>query len=226
MARIRFNIYRDAHKGLRLLLTELTARVDRTDFHAVDEVLRLRDEMQLVLKLLRSHTHYEDAFLGPLMQLYCPELLAAVREEHAGEEAQLQELSQLLNAVDPHRSDAALRGNAFSLKLSMVVGELLQHMSLEEQQILPALWQKLSDKTLQTVNDSLLASIPYVDRAIWLRTLLRALNRPERLALLSRMRASMPRAAFDATLDSVRAELRDVHDSLASDLQLLETTAA
>lgn len=226
MARSRFNIYRDAHKGLRLLLTELTARVDRTDFHAVDEVLRLREEMAVTLKLLRAHTHYENAFLGPLMQLYCPELLATVRAEHVEEEGRLAELSQLLNEVDPHRSDVAQRGHAFSLHLGMVVGELFQHMSREEQQVLPALWQKLSDKTLQTVNESLLASIPYVDRAIWLKTLLRALNRPERLVLLSRMRATMPRHAFDSTIDTVRAELRDVHDTLASDLLLLESTAA
>jgi iron-sulfur cluster repair protein YtfE (RIC family) len=226
MARSRFNIYRDAHKGLRLLLTELTARVDRTDFHTLEEVLRLRDELSVALKLLRAHTHYETAFLGPLIKLYCAELLEGLQAEHAEEEGRLEELCQLLNAVEPHRSDASQRGHAFSTHLGMVVGQLLQHMSREEQEVLPALWQKISDKTLQTVNDSLLASIPYLDRAIWLKTLLRALNRPERLTLLSRMRATMPRQAFDATIESVRAELRDVHDSLTSDLQLLASTAA
>jgi hemerythrin-like domain-containing protein len=225
MSRIRFNVYRDSHKALRLLLAELVERAGRTDYGEAEELERLRGEAALVFGLVRAHTQHEDSFLGPLLQLYCPEV-TGVLADHREQEAKLEELVQVLQAVDAHRGDAAQRGHDFSLRLSSVVGQLFSHMSEEEQRVLPALWQKVSDKTLQTVSSSLTAHMPAADRTAWLKAMLRALSRPERRELLARMRADMSRGAFEAALESVRAELRDVHDSLASDLRLLESSAA
>jgi hemerythrin-like domain-containing protein len=226
MPRTRFNIYRDGHKALRLLLAELVERCGRTDFGAADELERLRSEVALVFNLVRSHTRHEDTFLGPLLQLYCPEVSGEVVAGHAQQEAELKELVELLQEVDAHRGDAAQRGHEVCLRLSSLVGELLQHMSEEEQRVMPALWQKLSDKTLQTVSSSLTAHMPAADRSVWLKAMLRALNRPERLELLGRMRSAMSRGAFEASIESLRAELRGAHDSLVEDLRLLETSAA
>lgn len=226
MVRNRFNIYRYAHKCLRMLLAGLIERAGRTDFRSRDELERLRAETDLALRLIRGHAQHENTFLGPLLQLYCPHLAGKIAEDHAQLEQQLSDLSELLASTDPFRSDASLRGHDFNLRLARVMGELLIHMSEEEQLVLPALWQKVSDKTLQTVSESLLAHMAQDDQAVWLRSMLRALNRRERVSLLSRMRATMPAAAFRAAVDSVRAELERVHGSVSSDLRLLASAAA
>ena len=226
MARTRFNIYRYAHKSLRLLLAELIERAGRTDFRDQHELGRLREDTALSLRLVRAHARHEATFLGPLLQLYCPELGTKVMEDHASHEALLDGLWTLLVSTDPHRADASLRGQEFNLLLSRCAGELLIHMSEEEQLVLPALWQKVSDKTLQTVSESLLANMAQGDQVVWLKSMLRALNRRERVTLLARMRATLAEATFVAIVDSVRAELQSVHGSVISDLRLLESSAA
>ncbi|HEX6244955.1 MAG TPA: hemerythrin domain-containing protein [Polyangiales bacterium] len=226
MGRTRFNIYRYAHKSLRLLLAELIERAGRTDFRDQAELGRLREDTELTLRLVRAHSRHEATFLGPLLQLYCPELGSKVADDHTQHEALLDGLWMLLVSTDPNRPDAALRGQDFNLRLARCAGELLIHMSEEEQLVLPALWQKVSDKTLQTVSESLLANMAQGDQVVWLQSMLRALNRRERVSLLARMRATLPPATFDATVDSVRAELKSVHGSVISDLRLLESAAA
>ena len=226
MARTRFNIYRYAHKSLRLLLAELIERAGRTDFRDQDELGRLREDTELTLRMVRSHARHEATFLGPLLQLYCPELGTKVTEDHAQHDALLDGLWLLLVSTDPHRTDASLRGQEFNLGLARCAGELLIHMSEEEQLVLPALWQKVSDKTLQTVSESLLANMAQGDQVVWLKSMLRALNRRERVALLARMRATLPAPTFAAIVDSARAELKSVHGSVISDLHLLESAAA
>ena len=226
MTRTRFNIYRYAHKCLRLALAALLERAGSTDFRCADELARLVAETELALRLIRAHAQHEDTFLGPLLQLYCPELASKVADDHQLEGAHLDALERLLASIDPHRSDASLNGHELNLCLARTMGELLIHMSEEEQSVLPALWQRVSDKTLQTVSESLLAHMAQDDHALWLRIMLRALNRRERLGLLARMRESMSGGAFQAAVAAVRAELKDVHGSVSSDLRLLESVAA
>ena len=226
MARTRFNISRYAHKSLRLLLAELIERAGRTDFRDQAELGRLREDTEVVLRMVRAHSRQEATFLGPLLHLYCPELGVKIGEDHTQQEALLDGLWVLLVSTDPHRVDASLRGHDFNLRLARCVGELLIHMSEEEQLVLPALWQKVSDKTLQTVSESLLANMAQGDQVIWLKSMLRALNRRERTTLLARIRATLPPATFASIVESVRAELKSVHGSVTLDLRLLEGAAA
>lgn len=222
----RFNLYRDVHKGLRLLLSELVERAGRTDFGSAAELSRLRNEAYTAFDLLKSHARQEDAFFGPLLEQYCPRVARELDVDHEDQELKLRELACVLTGIDPNAQDASSRGHDFCVRLSRVVGELLVHMSEEEQRALPALWQRLSDESLQRVNAALMASITPAERTHWLKWMLRALNRPERVALLSRMRAALPLAAFDAALESVRAELEDLYEGLVSDLRLLGSAAA
>ncbi|HEX6245000.1 MAG TPA: hemerythrin domain-containing protein [Polyangiales bacterium] len=222
----RFNPYRDAHKGLRLLLSELMERAGRTDFSAATELARLRAEAHVAFQLLTSHARHEDAFFGPLLEAHCPRVAREIDLDHEDQQLKLRELACVLTSIDALGGDAALRGHDFCVRLARVAGELLVHMSQEEQLALPALWQKLSDDSLRGISAGLLASIPAPERRLWLKCMLRALNQPERRSLLGRMRAAMPRAAFDATLESFRAELEDLYEGLVSDLRMLDQAAA
>ena len=222
----RFNPYRDAHKGLRLLLSELLERAGRTDFNSAPELARLRSEAHAAFDLLKSHARHEGAFFGPLLEAHCPRVAREIELDHEDQELKLRELACVLTSIDARGGDAVTRGHDFCVRLARVVGELLVHMSQEEQLALPALWQKLSDETLRRISAGLLASVPAPERGVWLRCMLRALNQPERRSLLARMRAAMPQAAFEATLESFRAELEGLYEGLVSDLRMVDGAAA
>jgi len=200
MTEARYNMYRDAHKGLRLLLSELVERAGRTDYASRAELARLREEAQAAFGLLMSHAQHEHAFYGALLEQHCPGLAAAMEADHDDHESDLIDLACLLSDIDAEAPDASIRGHDFGLRLARAVAALFVHMSDEEQQVLPALWQKLSDAALQAVNARLIASIAASERPAWLRLMLRALSHPERLALLGRMREAMIPAAFEAAL--------------------------
>jgi hypothetical protein len=222
----RFNLYRDVHKGLRLMLSELVERAGRTDFHSALELTRLGSEVEAAFDLLKTHARLESIYLGPLLAQHSPRLSDELEVDHEDQEVRLQELSILLGQVDPVRADALTRGHEFCVRLARTVGELLVHMSDEEERAMPALWKKLSDESLARVGASLMASVTPEVRAASLKWMLRALNRPERLALLARMRQALSSAAFADALESVRAELEESYVSLVSDLRLLESAAA
>jgi hypothetical protein len=222
----RFNMYRDVHKGLRLLLSELLVSAGRTDFGCQGELERLRVQVQGVFALLKAHAHHENSVFGPVLEAHCPRVASALEADHEEHEAQLLELSCLLTAIDPRRADAAERGHQFGLGLARVVGELLAHMSDEEQQAMPALWRKLSDQRLAELSGRLIADLAAWERPLWLKCMLPALNRRERAALLVRMRAAMPGPTFDALLTSAQHQLEEqAYDVLLADLRLLSSAA-
>lgn len=222
----RFNLYRDVHKGLRLMLSELVERAGRTDFHSAAELARLRTEVDAGFGLLKTHARLESIYVGPLLAQCSPRLSDELDVDHEEQEVRLQSLSRVLDQIDPAHADALARGHAFCVRLSRSVGELLVHMSDEEERAMPALWKEWSDESLARVSAGLVASVTPEVRAASLKWMLRALNRPERLSLLSRMRQALPGNAFTAALESVRAELEDSYVTLVSDLRLLESAAA
>jgi hypothetical protein len=226
MTSARYNMYRDVHKGLRLLLAELLVSAGRTDFGSQVELERLRVQVQGVFALLKAHAQHEDTYFGPVLEQHCARVASELEADHEDQEAKLLELACLLTAIDAQRADAAQRGHQFQLLLASVVGELFVHMSEEERRAMPALWRKLSDRSLQELSARLLANLAAWERPLWLKCMLPALNRPERAALLVRMRAAMPAHAFDALLASARSQLEDeAYDALLSDLRALSSAA-
>jgi iron-sulfur cluster repair protein YtfE (RIC family) len=226
MTPVRFNLYRDSHKGLRLVLSQLVTRAGQTDFHDVEGLEQLRSETQVAFNMLKTHSRHEEQFYGPLLEAYAPRIAAMVEADHEEHEAKMRELLGSLVAIDPRRAEASLRGHGFYMMLTRAVGEMLVHMSEEEQLAMPALWEKLSDQALQGVSGRLVASLSPSERPLWLRWMLPALNRSERMLLLARMRANMQEGAFDAVLKTVRDQLEErAYDVLLSDLRTVLSAA-
>lgn len=223
---VRFNLYRDAHKGLRLILSQLVTRAGQTDFHDADGLALLRSEAQVAFNMLKAHSLQEEKFFGPLLEAYCPRIAHMIEADHEEHEAKMRELLGSLSAVDPGRSDASLRGHGFYMMLTRAVGEMLVHMSEEEQLAMPALWENLNDQALQGVSGRLVASLSPSERPLWLKWMLPALNRSERMLLLARMRAGMPEVAFDAVLKNVRDQLEErAYEVLLADLRTVLSAA-
>lgn len=226
MTPFRFNLYRDLHKGVRLALAQLVTRAGQTDFYDQDSLAQLRSETLAVFHMLKAHAAHEDEFYAPLLEAHCPRIAQRIELEHEEDEAKLRELLGTLSAIDPLRSDASLRGHGFYMMLTRAISELLLHMSEEEQLAMPALWEKLSDEVLQAASGRLLASLSSSEQLVWLRWMLPALNRSERMLLLARMRAAMSECSFDAVVKTVREQLEQrAYQVLLSDLRTLSSAA-
>jgi hypothetical protein len=172
-------MYSEIHKGIRHMLFELVRSSGRTDFADPRAIAALREQTRDAFGVLSLHAEKEERFLLPLLEKAALPLADANHDEHEEQEDRIAELLEESEKLD------ATTGHAFTVELSRFVGELLEHMADEEEQLMPALWAAYDDATLIEVHHRLLASMPLEQLATAARWMLPAMNGPERHALLA-----------------------------------------
>ena len=176
----RFDLYRNIHKGIRVMLLDLVQKSGRTDFTDAAATASLTADAKDIFELLESHAHTEDTYIMPLLRTIAPELATAFDAEHQDQEARLPGLLAALEALDPAAPDAARQGHRFTVQLSRIAGELLTHMADEELELNPALWSKTTDETLGELEKKIVGSVPPDKLVRFLRWMVPAMNARER----------------------------------------------
>lgn len=176
----RFDLYRNIHKGIRVMLLDLVQRAGRTDYTDSEAVASLTPEVRDIFELLESHAHTEDMFIMPLLRKIAPELAQEFDEAHEDQEARLPGLLAALERLDPASPEAAAQGHRFTVQLSRIAGELLTHMSDEELELNPALWSQTTDQTLGDIEQQIVGSVPPDKMMRYLRWMVPAMNPRER----------------------------------------------
>lgn len=180
MTTARPSFYVEIHKGIRSLLFDLVRKSGQLDFADAPSVALFREELKAGIDFLMRHAEHENQFVGPLLARHTPELYRRIVGIH---DAQEKELPELLAMIDRGA------GHNFVLELARIAGELLVHMTEEEEVLMPALWAVMTDEEINAAHDALVASIPPDEMAYALRWMLPAMNGPERAALEARMAA-------------------------------------
>jgi Hemerythrin HHE cation binding domain len=180
----RLDLYRNVHKGIRVMLFDLVRKSGRTNFRDRDAVARLTADVRDIFELLESHAHTEDTFVMPLLRKHAPELATAFDAEHEDQEARLPGLLAALERIDSSAPAAERQGHLFCVQLSRIAGELLTHMADEELEINTALWRAMSDAELLEVEHRLVASIPPEKMGRYLTWMLPSMNHTERVKFL------------------------------------------
>jgi hypothetical protein len=183
----RLDLYRNVHKGIRVMLFDIVRESGHTDFTSAPEVARLQEQVAGIFELLESHAHTEDRFMMPLVERLAPALAKEFGSAHEEQESLLPGLLADLRSIDPMSADAEARGHQFAVRLSRIAGELLVHMADEELEINPALWSAMSDEELGQVERELVGSIPPEKMARYLRVMLPAMNPGERVTFLGHL---------------------------------------
>lgn len=183
----RLDLYRNVHKGIRVMLFDIVRESGRTDFANPAEVARLREDVAGIFELLESHAHTEDRFMMPLVERLAPALAKEFGAAHEEQEALLPGLLADLVTIDPAADDAEARGHQFVVRLSRIAGELLVHMADEELEINVALWNAMTDEELVAVERELVGSIPPEKMGRYLRYMLPAMSPTERATFLGHL---------------------------------------
>lgn len=193
----RFDIYREVHKGIRKALFDLAVRAGNTDFSSAEPLKRLRKQFSLTKNLLEIHAHCEDTYVEPLLQQCDAAVAARSAEAHAVLEATMGKLQGLLDTFDINRADIAEQGQRLYLELTRFIGEYLQHVADEEQQLMPLLWERYDDPALLDVETTVRASLPPPVLANFLSFMIPAMNHHERAGLLNGMKQMAPPEVFN-----------------------------
>ena len=102
----RHNFYRDIHKAIRFMMSDLLRKAGRVDYTDACAVSLFRGEMKTTFDMLSGHAHHENEFIGPLLRECAPELAHLIGDTHDDQEETLASLlaprrSALHRSVDP-----------------------------------------------------------------------------------------------------------------------------
>lgn len=187
----RLDLYRNVHKGIRVLLFDLVQKAGRLDFGDEAALARYKAEVRDAFELLTGHAHNEDEYLMPLVAKHAPKLFAEFEEAHEDQEMRLPYLLVTLDHIQ-----SADEGHRWTVQLSRIAGELLVHMADEEDRLNDVLWSAMSDAELHEVEQSLVGSIPPEKMARYLTWMLPAMNTEERATFLGSLQAGAPEPVF------------------------------
>lgn len=211
--------YRSSHKALRLVLGRLLECAGRTDFGRLGSIASFRLELDAAVSLLAEHARFEVHHLDPLLGGHDPEAAATIQHDHVHLERELHRAASALHEVeailgdegDGDLEDARERGHSFYLALSRFVASYLVHIADEEETTLPALRRFVTDETLAGAMAVARARASPAAVSHVGSLCLRALNHPERVALVAAAPALRPIARAVLT----EAEWRALEDDLA-----------
>jgi hypothetical protein len=203
----RMDLYGPVHKGLRTLMFDTLGRVGRCDTDDARDLAEAIDSARTLLWICASHLSHENVFVHEAMEARRPGASRRTGEDHVEHERSIAALRAAVDALET--TAPALRSVAMYrlyLRLARFVAENLEHMEVEETHNTWLLRDAYDDAELGALHDRLLASIDPAEMQVFQRWILAGISHPERVGMLSAMRASAPAPVFEATV----AQCRDI----------------
>lgn len=215
----RLDLFQSVHKGLRLALADLTCRMGATDFTDPQAAAEIARQLDLVTAFCTDHKQAEDALILPALLTRLSGSLPSIATAHEDQARHIEELRATGAAlVEGPASTRPVVGRTLYLHFSAFAGENLVHMTEEEQVLSPLFERLFTDEEVREIHGKVMAYLPQEAHARGAPFILRALNRPERIGLVTGALATMPRAAVLGLVEVVRPALPadDLADLLAA----------
>ena len=203
-----WDLYREIHKGLRLALFTTTVKAGSADPTNDAEVLALEDEWRDTALVLQRHHYHEDSFVDPLIDKHASHVRSNIDQDHATIEQGLNELdAQATELAESTAGERRTRLRRFYLDLSRFTAIYLDHMTYEEEVVMPELHAVLTEDELADVTAKIRGGVPPAEMCIFLRYMLPGMNMNERTNMLGGIYANAPADTFELFRHAARAAL-------------------
>jgi hypothetical protein len=144
----RFNLYRDAHKAIRMFLSEFSLLAGRTDFSDQADLSTLKESFDQVYDMFMIHTKVEDEHIMPLLKQFDEALYKQLEHDHHEVDTMLEDLKAQLSSINSSDGDAVARGYDYFLQTNRFIAFNLKHLDDEERLVMPLLWQNMNDEEI------------------------------------------------------------------------------
>lgn len=219
------NPYRDIHKAIRSLLSELLIKAGRTDSQDDNSVKALKSSFRQVQDLLTFHSEVEDKYLAPILLKHCNSaILSAIQSDHSEMHDLCDQLNRELDS--PEFTTHSATAQQFYINLSRFIAIQFQHMAEEEETVWPILAEHSHDEDIiQVMAGIRAAASPEIMQAS-LRGMLSSCSPVECINLLNNMSPALDDDAFSSVL-SLAQSLMPAADwkTVSSKLNTAPTTA-
>lgn len=203
MSTPRFDLFLAIHKGIRLALADLLSRMGSTDFTDAAAAQRIASDLALVLALCEDHRRTEDEVVFPNLRSRMSGDLVTIADDHQDQARIVRELTAASTTlVGESEENRPRAGRVLYLHFTKFVGELLAHMAEEEQVASPLFDRLFSQEEVMAIHGKVMAFLTIEEHFRGAKFILRAVNRPERVALMTGALAVFPKEAVVALVDA------------------------
>jgi len=191
------DLYYAVHKGLRLANARMLVALGQSDPADDGEVGAVLGKLAHHLDICLYHLKHENARIHAVVDARVPGASDHADEDHEHHLASFIELRQLAAAVSAatvERRAAAMR--RLYQRFALFVAEDLQHMHEEETRLMPLIAQHFSAAEIDGIEHAIVTSIAPEVMVPFMRVMLGAANRSERIATVTGLKAGMPPEVF------------------------------
>jgi hypothetical protein len=177
----RVDLFTTIHKGIRVLLFDISTEAARIDLASCIAVDGLVERIHRTIAFLDEHAHHEDTHVIPAVKLVASELATSLGIEHRVLDAiqtQVAVCADGLACADIEGRGPV--GAQLSRLLNRLTAAQLSHMHREETEVNEVLWAAYEDADLTAIRGRLVGSIPRDRYAEWMTMIAPALNPVER----------------------------------------------
>ena len=197
----RHDLYGLVHKALRMAQCQMLVRLGQFDF-VHGNVSGLVEELRGLLAMGAGHIAHEEAHIHGALEARAPGGTLVLDEQHVSHRAQFVVLEALLAELEMAEAHhRAAIGRRLYLGYSRFIAEDFEHMLEEETVTAPLLWSLFDDGEIRGIEGAIVGSIPPEKEIMFMRLMIPAANRDERLNLLAGMKLHAPKEVFTAVLE-------------------------
>lgn len=205
-------VYEVPHKAIRNLLSQFSLLAGNTDYNNKDELEKLCNIADDVVKILDSHAEHENNV--PLK--YLEEKISGGstfdKEDHVRIEAEMYKLKDSLNKLiekSGKDEDLNYQGNDFYLQVSDFHAQYLQHMLEEERITQPLLWKYFTDEELLNHEIEIKKNIKPEEMLLWIKYMIPSFTQNARTGMLKEIKMMAPPEFFNAILNVLKSVLSE-----------------
>jgi hypothetical protein len=205
---LEFDMYRDAHKGIRSELFAVTASAGSTDPGDREGRAALHAHVVDVVAMLVDHAGHEDTHVLPVLEAHVPLLFDRNANDHAALDARLTRIADNASAItEATRGEQPARVHNLYLDLAAFTSAYLAHQEFEERIVMPALLNAVGVESVIEIHHDIVRSIQPPVMAKSLAVMIPAMNVDDRAELLGGMEHDAPPEAFAAVWGLTRSIL-------------------
>jgi len=197
----RFNFYRNIHKALRLGHCRMLPALGALDYRDRARIEAVMGDLRNLMAMGRGHLEGENREIHVALEERAPGVSSHAADDHADHEASFAEIEGMILAIEqaplPERE---LLGRRLYRRYAVFVAHDLEHMEIEETELLMALHDAFTDEELKAMEARIVAAVPPQKMAAVMMLMAPALSHGERVELVGKLQKALPAPAFDGVL--------------------------
>ena len=219
----RYNFYRNIHKALRLGHCRMLPALGALDYRDRPRTETVMAELRNLMALGRGHLEGENREIHAVLEQRAPGASTPAADDHADHEQSFAEIEEMIVMIEqaaiPERE---LLGCRLYRRYAVFVAHDLEHMDIEETELLKALHDAFTDDELVAMEGRIVAAVPPQKMAAVMMLMAPALNHGERVELVAKLQKAMSEQVFNGLLANVIKPALDGRDyaSVVGELML------